>query len=397
MTTTRINIDEFNALRTSSDYADKLRAAAILKEQEGDTEIAEAMRTLSAQLDFTDRTGDTSEIERARTKLHELIVERSHAAECTYHSYMSDEDILALSSGEVTNPEGVDDVLCKFNKGGLYDPSIFGGDGLIPKLKENKKEVLEDARKTMASIGHITLPMYCVNERDADEIGVLLGMPEESVLDILYGKLWLDTEEGVLIHAGKRDALIRQGETLNDRFISYGGAIRQMLIDLNLPDHPERYTFRVLPVMNLASRLCVIDPETLQVTETGINRLYRSVIFNSNHVRKLMELNCPDIITNAKKMALQASVNELFAGHNADNRMYEGLCDSVRSAAKKRVPYFYSASLMTAMRYRIVGVETPKAEGMVESISPDVLNVEAKLFGRDERVPLTDVLVSLSD
>ena len=63
MRMTKDFIREYNALLVSKDYSDKLKAAAISKELEGDTQIAEKMRILSAQLEFSKDSDDTSAVE----------------------------------------------------------------------------------------------------------------------------------------------------------------------------------------------------------------------------------------------------------------------------------------------------------------------------------------------
>ena len=397
MTTTRINIDEFNALRSSQDYADKLRAVAILKEREGDTELADTMRLLSAQLDFADRAGDTTEIEKTRARLAELIKERRHATEFSYHGYMTDEDVLACSSGEVTSSHGVDDVHCKFVKGSVCDPSIFGGDGMIPADSEDKKALMAEARRKMASIGHISLPMYCVDESDAFQIGMLLNIPSGRVVEILRGNLCLDTRNGDLISMKERDERIREDASLRGSFLSNGDAIHQMLIDLNLPDHPERHAFKVLPVLNLATRLCVMDPKTFQIKESPIDVLYGRIISSSNRVRKLAELGAPDVIMYAERRELQEKVNDLFNGYENENRSFDGLRKLYVNAVKNRALYFYREALLTAMRHTLIGSDIPVIRKTVETVSPKALDAEAELLGENQRIPLLDVLDSLED
>ena len=397
MTTTQINMDEFNALRSSQDYADKLRAVAILKEREGDTELADTMRLLSAQLDFADRAGDTTEIEKTRAKLAELIKERRYAVEFSYHGYMTDEDVLACSSGEVTSPHGVDDVHCKFVKGGVCDPSIFGGDGTIPTDSGDKKALMAEARRTMASIGHISLPMYCVDESDAFQIGMLLDIPSERVVEILRGNLCFDTKNGDLVSVKERDERIRKGASSRESFLSNGDAVRQMLVNLNHPDHPERHAFKVLPVLNLAARLCVMDPKTFHIKEAPIDVLYRRVISASNRVRKLMELGAPDAIMYAERRLLQEKVNDLFNGCENENCSFDGLRKLYANAVKNRALYFYREALLTAMRYTLIGSDIPVIQKTVETVSPKALDVEAELLGENQRIPLSDVLNSLED
>ena len=390
MRMTKDFIREYNALLVSKDYSDKLKAAAISKELEGDTQIAEKMRILSAQLEFSKDSDDTSAVEETRKELSEMIDARKKHETMRYHHYLFDDDVLDMSSGEVTNPEGVDFDMCTFIKGGLYDPSIFGGDGTIPHLNEDGKVKFNGTDGL--SIGHISLPIRCVNPNDIDEIAHLLKMDKKTIQMILSGDLWLDTEAETLIAKEDLDSKV-----IASKFVSYGDAVYYLLEKLNMPDHPERYAFKVLPVLCAAVRLCVMDPNSLTIgISSEIVYRYRKVLFASRRVRRLVELKAPSIILVNEFRMVQESVASLMESKNGPfEKEHNSLADLLLEAKEKKARAWVKSSILTALRYRLFDMEIPLVTNSVEIKPCAALDVPARIQGSDEEISVLNVIESI--
>lgn len=119
-------LDSFNALvngMKAGDAADKYAAVAAVLEKSGDHEMADLMRTLSCQMVFDGNEVATPAIERTKKRVMEAIQERKRRHYKAYLGKITDEEILAVSDGKVT--QGATNILgTSFVKGGLYDPEI---------------------------------------------------------------------------------------------------------------------------------------------------------------------------------------------------------------------------------------------------------------------------------
>ena len=104
-----------------SGAADRARGAAMIMEHYGDKEMADTLRLLSGQLDFDDSGEAGDAIKRTNEKLDKLIEEREKHHASAYISYLTDDMVLALSGGEVTDL-CYSSVESSFLRYGLFDP-----------------------------------------------------------------------------------------------------------------------------------------------------------------------------------------------------------------------------------------------------------------------------------
>ena len=418
---TKEALEEYAALRSSSDYADKLRAVAIEKEWEGDTEISEKFKTLAAQLDFADPNDDDNDaIAQTRSELAQMIDVRSRYATYQYHNYMSDQDILDASSGEVDSPEDYDPYMLTFNRGGLHDPNIFGGDGQIPMVA-NTSEIIEQHAKENGSedrivgpivlpnpykdfegsglsIGHIMLPMYCINRIDKGSICRVLEMDSRLFDDIMSGRAWYDTV----------DKAFYPFSDIEDHFyapniLGYGDVFHHLLSGLNLPDHPERFAFQVLPVLCASARPCFLDDDTLELNACAIDDQYRSVILRVNRIKKLISLNAPPIIMTNELRILQERVDLLMDSRTLpvpDGDQYLSLYDMLNAARKSRVRSWIQTALLGALRMRPINYEIPVLTAKDIDPQPRKEFLDAATLSGDNSsasIPVVTVLSSLRD
>ena len=283
----------------------------------------------------------------------------------------SPEEIRAWSHGEVKKPETINYRTFKPERDGLFCAKIFGPIrdyeclcGHYKRLKHRGvicekcgvEVTLTKVRRER--MGHIELASPVAHiwflKSLPSRIGLLLDMPlRDEIERVLY------FESYVVVDPGMTD--LRKGEVLTDEkyhdaFEQYGNeftakmgaeAILDLLLDmdletesatlrdqiaetksdvklkkltkrlklikafLNSSNKPEWMILKVLPVLPPDLRpLVPLDGGRFATSD--LNDLYRRVINRNNRLRRLLELNAPDIIVRNEKRMLQEAVDALL-------------------------------------------------------------------------------------
>ena len=300
------------------DYPSLLKAASIMASVQGDRELSETLSLLSAQLDFSDDDYDDAAITKTRTKLAKIIRDRRPRMHMSYHSLMTDDDALRLFKGEVTNSEGLDDVTGTITENGLFDPALFGGSGVIAEIGPDGKSPVNVTYGTR--MAHITLPGRFLVPGFAMEASVLLKIPEEKVRGLVYYSLHLVTQsDDDAVPAGSIITEKELADALNGgahvKTEMGAGALEHLLLELGLPDHPEKMVFSVLPVVSPRIRPVFFVRECARYRcACALNDLYRGILYRCSRIRRLEELGVPDIIMRNEKRMLQEYIDALWHG-----------------------------------------------------------------------------------
>lgn len=285
-------------------------------------------------------------------------------------SIASPEQILEWSYGEVKKPETINYRTFKPERGGLFCGAIFGPvkdyECICGKYKRMKHrgvvcekcgtEVIE-SKVRRERMGHVKLACPVAHiwfvKSLPSRIGALLDLTLRELERVLY------YESYVVIEAGETP--FREGQVLTEneyrRAIEEFGAeftaglgaeaIRDLLAKLDLeglapqlreelaaatseakkkklikrlkvieaflgsPNRPEWMIMDVIPVLPPDLRpLVPLDGGRFATSD--LNDLYRRVINRNNRLKRLMELDAPDIILRNEKRMLQESVDSLF-------------------------------------------------------------------------------------
>ena len=308
----------------------------------------------------------------------------------------SPEKIRSWSHGEVLKPETINYRTFKPEREGLFCARIFGPttdwECLCGKYKRMKhRGVICDkcgvevtlSRVRRERLAHIELASSCSHvwffKGLPSRIGQLLDITMRELERVLYFEAYVIVE-------AEEEAGLREGEVVSDdryrqlaqehpdKFVAMMGAegIKELLKKLNLPALAEelrtkmkeetslqkklKYTRRLKvveafrksgnkPEWMILDVVPVIPPELRPLVPldggrfatSDLNDLYRRVINRNNRLKKLMELNAPDVIVRNEKRMLQEAVDALFdngrRGHvlrGANNRPLKSLSDTLK-------------------------------------------------------------------
>ena len=311
-------------------------------------------------------------------------------------SLASPEKIRSWSHGEVTKPETINYRTFKPERDGLFCAKIFGPvtdwECLCGKYKRMKhRGVICDkcgvevtlSRVRRERLGHIELAS------PSSHVWFFKGLPSRigQLLDITLRELErvLYYESFIVIEAAEETGVV-MGETINDEkkreleleypdeFVALMGAegVKELLKKLDLETmavelrDQMRNETSVQKKLKFARRLKVVEsfrksgnqPEWMildvipvippelrplvpldggRFATSDLNDLYRRVINRNNRLKKLMELNAPDVIVRNEKRMLQEAVDALFdngrRGHvlrGANNRPLKSLSDTLK-------------------------------------------------------------------
>ena len=278
--------------------------------------------------------------------------------------------IRSWSYGEVKKPETINYRTFKPERDGLFCAKIFGPvndyECLCGKYKRLKHRgvVCEKCgvEVTLAKVrrermGHIELASPCAHiwflKSLPSRIGLLLDMTLRDIERILYFESYVVVDPGMT--ALERGQLMNDDQYLDaveengDEFDARMGAeaVRELLISIDIPaeiktlreeitatnsetkikklskrlkllesldksgNKPEWMIMSVLPVLPPELRpLVPLDGGRFATSD--LNDLYRRVINRNNRLRRLLDLNAPDIIVRNEKRMLQESVDALL-------------------------------------------------------------------------------------
>ncbi len=282
----------------------------------------------------------------------------------------SPEEILAQSYGHVRKPETINYRTFKPEREGLFCAKIFGPvkdyECLCGKYKRLKHRgiVCEKCgvEVTLTKVrrermGHVVLACPVAHvwalKSLPSRMGLLLDMPSRDLDKILYFEVYVVTDPGTTSLEQKQllteDAYIEAYEQYGDAFTAEMGAeaIYKLLKALNLSEEANQIR-QDLPnitsetrIKKLSKRLKLLEsfiashnkPEWLILTvlpvlppelrplvpldggrfaTSDLNDLYRRVINRNNRLKRLLELNAPEIIVRNEKRMLQESVDALL-------------------------------------------------------------------------------------
>ena len=316
MTATMTRNDYFNEivrLAENNDEADRLKAASMILRKCGDDEMADTLKKLSGQLDFDGNVTANDAINRTRTEIDGLISRRRKQCSSMYIEKLTDDEILELSNGEVTEGD-YSDTRSEYIKNGLFDPDIFGGSGRMPYYDDEQELLVADGCGN--AFGHIELPCRMVLRNDYHIIHMLLGISSETVEKIARYAL------NVVIDPGKSD--YHKGDTLKDAeahalnpddeivLMTGADALYELLKDLNYPDKPERLAFKYILVAPPSIRPVNYSEEDDRFYEHKLSIEYNRIVLRCSRVKKLAELNAPEIIMRSEMMMLEQMVDALY-------------------------------------------------------------------------------------
>jgi len=285
-------------------------------------------------------------------------------------SLASPEKIRSWSFGEVKKPETINYRTFKPERDGLFCCKIFGPvrdyECLCGKYKRLKHrgvvcekcgvEVIQ-SKVRRERMGHIELAAPVAHiwflKSLPSRIGLLLDKTLKELERILYFESYVVLDPGltsleqyqILTEEEYLEAFDEYGDEFH---ISMGAeAVREMLASVNLEEEkqslraqigatkaetklakltkrlktveamlesgnrPERMILEVVPILPPELRpLVPLDGGRFATSD--LNDLYRRVINRNNRLKRLLELNAPEIITRNEKRMLQESVDALF-------------------------------------------------------------------------------------
>src|SRR4051812_44424756 len=286
-------------------------------------------------------------------------------------SIASPEKILSWSYGEIKKPETINYRTFKPERDGLFCARIFGPikdyECLCGKYKRMKyKGIICEkcsvevtlSRVRRERMGHIELAAPVAHiwflKSLPSRIGLLLDMTLKDLERILYFEYYVVLEPGLTALKDRQllsedEYLKAQDEYGQDSFTAMIGAeaIRELLKGLELEKlevslRAEMHeTESDIKHKKLAKRLKIVEafrysgnkPEWMILTvvlvippdlrplvpldggrfaTSDLNDLYRRVINRNNRLRRLLELNAPDIIVRNEKRMLQEAVDALL-------------------------------------------------------------------------------------
>ncbi len=282
----------------------------------------------------------------------------------------SPELIRSWSYGEVKKPETINYRTFKPERDGLFCAAIFGPvkdyECLCGKYKRMKHRgvVCEKCgtEVTLAKVrrermGHVELASPVAHiwflKSLPSRIGLMLDMTLRDLERILYFEAYVVIEPGLtLLERGQlltEDQFLAAVEEYGDEFLAHMGAeaVYELLKSIDLAaelvrlreemdsthsetklkritkrikllegfaesgNRPEWMVLTVLPVLPPELRpLVPLDGGRFATSD--LNDLYRRVINRNNRLKRLLELNAPDIIVRNEKRMLQESVDALF-------------------------------------------------------------------------------------
>ena len=357
----------------NGDYPSMLKAASVKARVQGDEELAEALSLLSAQLDFSDDDYDDASVTKTRSGLAKIIRDRAKREHMTYHSLMTDETAVSLFGGEVTSADGIDYATGTILENGLFDPAIFGGNGVIGEIGQDGN--ISGNARYGNRMGYISLPGKFLVPGLEYEASVLLKIPEEKVKGLVYYALHLVTESD--------DAELKEGSIVTEEELSEAlgrgshvetmmgaPALERLLLDLNLPDHPEKMVFSILPVVSPRIRPVFFVRGCARYRHTcDLNSIYRGILYRCGRIRRLEAFEAPDIIMRNEKRILQESIDMLWYGKKNVNGGDDtrGLSDMLRDF-RKRGFRAGCREIVSARRYLLGGYIRPSDNGKDASI-----------------------------
>ncbi len=325
----------------------------------------------------------------------ESVYERVNDYSAVKVTLASPNDIRAWSYGEVKKPETINYRTYRPEKDGLFCERIFGPERdyecACGKYRGTKyKGIICDrcgvkvthSRVRRKRMGHINLAAPIVHiwffKSMPSRLGTMLGMKTSDLEKIIYYQDYVvidagDTElkyKQVLTEDEYRSAVEQYGNAF--KALMGADAIRELieLLDLDAEADQIRADLKATrskqKTKDLAKRLKLVeqvrmsendpawlvmdvvpvippDLRPLVLLESGnfatsdLNDLYRRIINRNNRLKKLMDLNAPEVIIRNEKRMLQQAVDALFDNNRcrrpvlgSSNRALKSLTDMIK-------------------------------------------------------------------
>jgi len=361
-------------------------------------------------------------------------------------SIASPEKIRSWSFGEVKKPETINYRTFKPERDGLFCAKLFGPindyECLCGKYKRLKHRgvICEKCgvEVTLAKVrrermGHIDLACPVAHiwflKSLPSRLGLMLDMTVREIERVLYFEAYIVIDPGMTPLEAKtlmtEEAYLDAVEQYGDEFKAGMGAeaIKELLLAVNTDKEVIRLreelgeTSSETKIKNITKRLKVLeafqssgnDPcwmimEVLPVlppdlrplvaldggrfATSDLNDLYRRVINRNNRLRRLLDLNAPDIIVRNEKRMLQESVDALLdngrrgkAITGANKRQLKSLADMIKgkqgrfrqNLLGKRVDYSGRSVIVVGPTLKLHQCGLPKKMGL-ELFKPFIFN-----------------------
>jgi DNA-directed RNA polymerase subunit beta' len=310
-------------------------------------------------------------------------------------SLASPNDIRSWSYGEVRKPETINYRTYRAEKDGLFCERIFGPERdwecFCGKYKGTKhKGMICDrcgvkvthSRVRRKRMGHINLAAPIVHiwffKAMPSRLGTLLDMKTSDLEKVVYFQDYMVIDPGetplkpkqVLSEEEYRNAVEKFGEKFDAQIGAE--AVKSLLARLNLKDLSDKLRDSILKtnskqkIKDLSKRLKLVenlrgssndpawmvmdvipvippDLRPLVLLESGnfatsdLNDLYRRIINRNNRLKKLIDLNAPEVIIRNEKRMLQQAVDALFDNGRcrrpvlgSSNRPLKSLTDMIK-------------------------------------------------------------------
>ena len=345
----------------------------------------------------------------------------------------SPNDVRSWSFGEVKKPETINYRTYRPEKDGLFCERIFGPERdwecACGKYKGTKfKGIICDrcgvkvthSRVRRKRMGHINLAAPIVHiwffKATPSRLGSLLGMKNSDLEKVVYFQDYVVTDPGdtplkfkqVLSEEDYRAALTKYGETFKagmgaesimDMLVNIDLAAvsvelradldktgsKQRIADLtkrlgilealkNSENRPEWMVMECIPVIPPDLRPLVLL-ESGNFATSDLNDLYRRIINRNNRLKKLLDLNAPEVIIRNEKRMLQQAVDALFDNGRcrrpvvgSSNRPLKSLTDMIKgkqgrfreNLLGKRVDYSARSVIVVGPELKLYQCGLPK-------------------------------------
>ena len=364
----------------------------------------------------------------------ETVYDRINDFTAVRISLASPNDIRAWSFGEVKKPETINYRTYRAEKDGLFCERIFGPERdwecFCGKYKGTKhKGMICDrcgvkvthSRVRRKRMGHINLAAPVVHiwffKAMPSRLGTLLDMKTSDLEKVIYFQDYVVVDPGasklerkqLLTEEEYRRAIEEYSET-GFRALMGAEAIRELLAQLDLPRLSDdlldqlRKTGSKQKIKDLSQRLKLVesvrhsanesqwlvqevipvippDLRPLVLLDSGnfassdLNDLYRRIINRNNRLKKLIDLNAPEVIIRNEKRMLQQAVDALFDNGRcrrpvlgSSNRPLKSLTDMIKgkqgrfreNLLGKRVDYSARSVVVVGPELRLWQCGLPK-------------------------------------
>jgi DNA-directed RNA polymerase subunit beta' len=325
----------------------------------------------------------------------ETVYDRVNDFSAVKITLASPNDIRSWSYGEIKKPETINYRTYRPEKDGLFCERVFGPERdyecSCGKYKGTKyKGIICDrcgvkvthSRVRRKRMGHINLASPIVHiwffKSMPSRLGTLLGMKTSELEKIIYYQDYVVVDQGDTELKFKQVLTEDEFRTYQDKYgnafkASMGAdAVRELIEKTNLTEvatqirEELRDTKSKQKIKDLAKRLKLVeqirgsqnepawlvmdvipvippDLRPLVLLESGnfatsdLNDLYRRIINRNNRLKKLMDLNAPEVIIRNEKRMLQQAVDALFDNNRcrrpvlgSSNRALKSLTDMIK-------------------------------------------------------------------